>query len=131
MELTLAAAKEWLASLGLSIPDVVLQLLVDQINSADACLTANGVPDGTALLMKYYLLALFGVAQGNRYITQQRAPSGASQSYAFGTLQEGYKKYSTLLRGLDKFGCFGELTPDDPTAANCAFFIGAPDGGCC
>lgn len=131
MELTLAAAKEWLASLGLSIPDPVLQLLVDQINAADACLTVNGVPAGTALLMKYYILALLGVTQGNRYITQQRAPSGASQSYAFGTLAEGYSKYANLLRGMDKFGCFDDLIPEDPNGANCAFFIGSPNGGCC
>lgn len=131
MELTLEAAKEWLASLGLSIPDMVLQLLVDQINSADECLNANNVPSGTAMLMKFYLLALFGVAQGNKYVTAERAPSGASRSYAFGTLAEGYSKYSTLLRGLDKFGCFGDLLPEDPTAANCAFFIGTPNGGCC
>lgn len=131
MELTLAAAKEWLASLGLSIPDPVLQLLIDQINAVDECLTANSVPAGTALLMKYYILALLGVTQGNKYITQQRAPSGASQSYAFGTLADGYKQYATLLRSYDKFGCFDDLIPDDPTAANCAFFIGTPNGGCC
>lgn len=131
MELTLAAAKEWLASLGLSIPDPVLQLLVDQVNAADACLTANGVPAGTALLMKYYILALLGVTQGNKYVTAERAPSGASRSYAFGTLANGYKQYYGLLRGLDKFGCFDDLIPDDPSAANCAFFIGSPNGGCC
>jgi hypothetical protein len=131
VELTLAAAKEWLASLGLSIPDPVLQLLVDQINAVDDCLTANGVPVGTALLMKYYILALLGVTQGNKYITQQRAPSGASQSYAFGTLANGYAQYSGLLRGLDKYGCFTDIIPDDPTAANCAFFIGKPNDGCC
>lgn len=131
MELTLAAAKEWLASLGLSIPDPVLQLLVDQINAVDDCVTANGVPVGTALLMKYYILALLGVTQGNKYITQQRAPSGASQSYAFGTLAQGYKQYYGLLGGLDKFGCFDDLIPDDPTAANCVFFIGKPNDGCC
>lgn len=131
MELTLAAAKEWLASLGLVIPDPVLQLLIDQINAADECLIANGVPAGTALLMKYYILALLGVTQGNKYITQQRAPSGASQSYTFGSLSDGYKQYYGLLTGLDKYGCFTDIIPTDPTAANCAFFIGSPNGGCC
>ena len=131
MELTLAAAKEWLASLGLSIPDPVLQLIVNKLNSVDACLTANGVSPDDALLMKYYLLALLGVTQGNKYITAERAPSGASRSYAFGTLSDGYKQYYGLLTDLDKYGCFDDLIPKDPTAANCAFFIGKPDGGCC
>lgn len=131
MELTLEAAKEWLASLGLFIPDPVLQLLVNKANSVDECLLANGVSPDDALLMKYYLIALFGVTQGNKYITQQRAPSGASQSFAFGTLENGYKQYAGLLGDLDKYGCFGDLIPTDPTAANCAFIIGAPNGGCC
>lgn len=131
MELTLEAAKEWLASLGLTIPDPLLQLIVNKLNSADDCLTNNGVDPGDALMMKYYALALFGVVAGNKYITQQRAPSGASQSYAFGTLEEGYSKYRALLDSLDKYGCFADIIPEDPTAANCAFFLGAPNGGCC
>lgn len=131
MELTLEAAKEWLASLGLVIPDPVLQLIVNKLNSADACLLANGVSPDDALLMKYYALALFGVVAGNKYVTQQRAPSGASQSYQFGTLQDGYSQYSALLESMDTYGCFTDIIPKDPTAANCAFFIGAPNGGCC
>lgn len=125
MELTLADARTFLASLGVTVPDPLLQLLVNQINAADMCLNAN-YDAGTAGLIKYYILALLGIMQPNRMVTQQRAPNGASRSFAFGTLAQGYKQYLGLLRSLDKYGCMTGLIPDDPDAANCAFFIGKP-----
>ncbi|MNJ16348.1 hypothetical protein D3C77_106090 [compost metagenome] len=130
MDLTLEDAKVFLASLGIVLPDAFLQLIVDQINSVNQCLTDAGYSPGTIALIKYYSLALIGIMQPNRQVTQQRAPSGASQSFAFGTLEEGYKKYFNLLSGLDTAGCMGAIIPDDPNAANCALFIGKPEGYC-
>lgn len=122
--LTIEDARTFLASLGITLPDVFLQLLVDQVNSINQCLIDAGYPPSTAGLIQYYLLAMLGIMQPNRQVTQQRAPSGASQSYAFGTLSEGYKKYLRLLENLDTSGCTSSLIPEDPDAANCALFIG-------
>lgn len=125
MELTLADAKVFLASLGIEdIPDFFLQLLVDQINSSRECLEAQNYPAGTIALINLYALALLGIMQPNRQITQQRAPSGAAQSYAFGTLAEGYSKYLNLLRTLDKTGCMGGLIPEDPNGVTCGMMVG-------
>lgn len=122
--LTLEDARVFLASLGITLPDVFLQLLVDQVNSVYQCLVDAGYPPSTIGLIQYYLLALFGIMQPNRVVTQQRAPSGASQSYAFGSLSEGYNKYTRLLLNLDTSGCTASVIPEDPEAANCALFIG-------
>ena len=125
MELTLADAKVFLASLGIEdIPDFFLQLLVDQINSSYECLFAQGYSAGTISLINLYALALLGIMQPNRQVTQQRASSGASQSYAFGTLSEGYNKYSALLRGLDKTGCMDGIVPEDPNGVTCGMMVG-------
>ncbi len=125
MELTLADAKVFLASLGIEdIPDFFLQLLVDQINSSYECLVAQGYPAGTISLINLYALALLGIMQPNRQVTQQRAPSGAAQSYAFGTLAEGYSKYLNLLRTLDKTGCMDGLIPEDPNGVTCGMMVG-------
>lgn len=125
MELTLADAKVFLASLGIEdIPDFFLQLLVDQINSSRECLEAQGYPAGTISLINLYALALLGIMQPNRQVTQQRAPSGAAQSYAFGTLAEGYSKYLNLLRTLDKTGCMDGLIPEDPNGVTCGMMVG-------
>ena len=125
MELTLADAKVFLASLGIEdIPDFFLQLLVDQINSSRECLEAQGYPAGTISLINLYVLALLGIMQPNRQITQQRAPSGAAQSYAFGSLAEGYSKYLNLLRTLDKTGCMDGIIPEDPNGVTCGMMVG-------
>ena len=125
MELTLEQAKQFLASLGIEdIPDFFLQLLVDQINSSRECLEAQGYPAGTISLINLYALALLGIMQPNRQVTQQRAPSGAAQSYAFGTSAEGYSKYLNLLRTLDKTGCMDSIIPEDPNGVTCGMMVG-------
>lgn len=129
--LTLEDARTFLASLGITLPDAFLQLLVDQVNSVYQCMLDAGYPASTIGLIQYYLLALLGIMQPNRQVTSERAPSGAARSYAFGTLTEGYRKYLNLLLGLDTSGCTSAIIPEDPNAANCALFIGkAPVGGC-
>jgi hypothetical protein len=72
---TLEQAKEYLESQGITIPDFVLQALVDQANSIQECLDAH-YPASTALLIQLYLLALMGLGQGDKYISSQTAPSG-------------------------------------------------------
>lgn len=127
MELTLVDAKAFLTSLGIALPDVFLQLIVDQINSIDACLAEAGYDLSTAGLIKYYALALLGIMQPNQYVTQQRAPSGASRSFSFGTLDEGYKKYIRLLQSLDANGCTAGIIPENPNALGAALFVGMGD----
>lgn len=128
MELTLEQAREYLASVGIALPEFMLQLLVNRANTIDPCLIANGYTDDEAVLIKLYLMGLFGVVQGDRYVTSQRAPSGAAQSFRYGTLSERYDAGLNLLRGLDKYGCTNAIIPDKPGELNAALFIG--NGGC-
>jgi hypothetical protein len=71
---TLEQAKEYLESQGITIPDFVLQALVDQANSIQECLDAH-YPTSTALLIQLYLLALMGLGQGDKYISSQTGPT--------------------------------------------------------
>lgn len=130
MELTLDDAKVFLTSLGITLPDAFLQLIVDQINSIDDCLAEAGYPAGTIGLIKYYTLALLGMMQPSVRVTQQRAPSGASRSFQFGTIEEGYKNYRRLLLNIDPHGCAAGIIPEDPSAANAALFIGMGERVC-
>jgi len=115
--------------LGMTLPDAVLQLLVNRANSIDTCLDAN-YDENTAQLIKLYLIALFGIASSNKYVTAERAPSGASRSYAFGTLSDGYGQYTGWLGLLDPYGCASGLIPPDPTSTAAAFFVVGGDGCC-
>ena len=125
---TLEQAKGYLQSQGVSIPDFVLQALVDQANSIQECLDAH-YPASAALLIQLYLLALMGLAQGDKYISSQTGPNGASRSFRYQSFPDRWKGALALLRGADKHGCANDLIPSDPT--NTAFAgIWIARGGC-
>lgn len=121
-------AKEYLESQGITLPDFVLDALVEQVNSIQDCLDAN-YPESTALLIQLYLLGLMGLGQGDKYISSQTAPSGASRSFRYQSFSDRWKGALNLLRGLDKKGCATDLIPPDPTnKAFAGVWIGK--GGC-
>lgn len=121
-------AKEYLASQGITLPDFILTALVEQANSIQECLDAN-YPPSTALLIQMYLLGLMGLGQGDKYISSQSAPSGASRSFRYGSFADSWKGSLGLLRGLDKNGCATALIPADPTQQSFAG-IWIAKGGC-
>lgn len=126
--ITTEQAKEYLASVGITLPDFILQALVDQVNSIQECLDAN-YPPSTALLIQCYLLGLMALAQGDKYISSQSAPSGASRSFRYQSFSDRWKGSVSLLRGLDTHGCATALIPPDPTQqAFAGIWIGK--GGC-
>ncbi len=65
--ITTEQAKEYLESVGITLPDFILQAIVEQANSIQECLDAH-YPPATALLIQTYLLGLMALGQGDRYI---------------------------------------------------------------
>ena len=127
MEITLEQANEYLLSVGITLPAFMLALLVGQVNAITPCLEGAGYDDSTAQLIKLYAIGLIGVTQGDRYISSQSAPSGASQSFRYGSLTERYSAGLSLLRRLDTAGCAASLIPADPTGGGA--FFGVSTGG--
>lgn len=126
--LTVEQAREYLTSQGVSLPDFVLTLLVDQANSINECL-AEHYDDATATLIQLYLLGLLALGQGDRYIRSQTSPSGASRSFHFRAFAERWRGALALLRGLDVHGCAADLIPPDPTdTAHAGLWVAK--GGC-
>ncbi|WP_213843498.1 hypothetical protein, partial [Enterobacter hormaechei] len=109
---TLEQAKGYLQSQGVSIPDFVLQALVDQANSIQECLDAH-YPASTSLLIQLYLLSLMGLAQGDKYISSQTGPNGASRSFRYQSFPDRWRGALALLRVTDKHGCANDLIPPD------------------
>jgi len=125
---TLEQAKEYLQSQGITIPDFMLQALVDDVNSIQECLDAH-YPASKALAIQMYLLALMGLGQGDKYISSQTGPNGASRSFRYQSFPDRWKGAMALLRVTDKHGCANDLIPPDPT--NTAFAgIWIARGGC-
>lgn len=112
--LTLEQAQEYLQSVGVNLPDWLLLALLEQVNSVAACLAANGATPGQVTLALSYLLGLIALAQGDRYVTSQRAPSGAAQSFKFQSVGDRWRGLYALLKALDKWGCTDDLIPANP-----------------
>lgn len=112
--LTTDQAKEYLASVGITLPDFLVDLLVGQANSINDCLVEH-YDTATATLIQLYLVGLLALAQGDKYISSQTGPSGASRSFRYQSFADRWKGTLNLLRGLDKYGCASELIPADPT----------------
>lgn len=128
MLITKPQASEYLKSMGVNLPDFLLDLLLEQVTTIEDCLTENYTPTN-AKLISLYLLSLLGFAQGDRYVTSERALSGASRSYSFRSLSERWNGQLNLLRALDTQGCANSLIPDDPNATlGAALFVAS--GGC-
>lgn len=127
--ITTAQAKEYLQSVGITLPDFIVDALIEQANSIQECLDAH-YPPATALLIQMYLLGLMSLGQGDKYISSQTAPSGASRSFRYGSFADRWKGSLGLLRGLDKYGCATGLIPADPTATPAFAGIWIGKGSC-
>lgn len=126
--ITTEQAKEYLESVGITLPDFILQALLEQAGNIQECLDAH-YPPATALLIQSYLLGLMALGQGDKYISSQTGPNGASRSFRYLSFADRWKASLGLLRGLDKYGCATSLIPPDPT--NTAFAgIWIARGGC-
>ncbi|HDL7930309.1 TPA: hypothetical protein U5D97_001576 [Yersinia enterocolitica] len=125
---TIEQAKQYLETVGITLPDFILQALIEQVNSIQECLDEH-YPASTALLIQLYLLGLMGLGQGDKYISSQTAPSGASRSFRYQSFTDRWNGSLSLLRGLDKHGCAAAITPPNPNnAAFAGIWIGK--GGC-
>lgn len=111
---TIDQLKQYLQSMGIPLPpDFVLNAWLAQVGSIEACLVGAGYDAGTKTMIYLYLLALFGLSSGDRYISSQSAPSGASQSFRYKADGLQMRNIRGLLLNLDKSGCAADLIPPD------------------
>lgn len=129
---TLDELRTYLASIGIAPPDFMLVAWLDAIAAITDCLSIH-YPASVAKLIALYTLGLYGIGTGDRYISSQTAPSGASQSFRYNTLADRWRLQLSMLRQLDPNGCADPFLPPDPTATPIAAMVGRPvsKGGCC
>lgn len=120
---TLEEARLYLASIGVTMPDFMLDLVLGQLDVVQPCL-AEHYPEATQKLIALYLIGLMGVAQGDKYVSSQTAPSGASQSFRYRSYADAFKSARSLLSRFDPYGCTDPLAPSDPDNVNLAIYVG-------
>jgi hypothetical protein len=100
-----------------SIPDVEINLLIEIVSEADACLDAAGVSDDRQQILKTYAVRHMLQMQANNgqgSLTGQTAPSGASRSFsAWKGVGVNATPFGNLLKQLDKTGCIVDLLEND------------------
>lgn len=117
----IAEAKDWLSGNGFDIPDLVLSAWLEIIEEKRLCLG-----DGSkAKLAVFYLLSLYGLSSGNRYISSQSAPSGAGRSFKYSDLSSAWKGNLQMLKMFDVNKCLADSIPPSPADNKTgALFIG-------
>lgn len=111
--MTLEQAKQYLSELGLSLPDLVIQAILDTIEEHKDCLEAN-YPPSVIVLLYCYIFSLMAVAQGARFVSSQSLPGGLSRSFTYKTGIDLWNGQLNLLRLYDKKKCLESLIPDNP-----------------
>lgn len=96
--------KNFIAELGISIPDSVLELLIKQVSKYEPCLSQYG--DVTAQLLKLYTVARLASLSGARKLSSQSAPSGG-RSFSYDN--NGTDHLLIQIRTLDKNNCLSDL----------------------
>ena len=87
-----------------SASDADLTAYIAVADQADACLTANGVATAVGKQLKVLgVRHLAANANDRGAVTQERAVSGASRSYA--SRAAGETGYLETLRTIDQYGC--------------------------
>lgn len=96
--------KSFIDELGFSIPDSMLELLIQQVSKHEACLLQYG--EVTAKLLALYSVARLASLSGARKIASQGSQSG---SRSFNYDSSGTDHLLTQIRVWDKNNCLSDL----------------------
>ncbi len=130
MPITIEQLVEYLTSIGVPIPPTfILQAWLDTVAVIQPCLDGAGYPASTQLLIYLYALGMTGFVSGDKYISSQSAPSGASQSFRYKSFTDGYRSLRSLLNALDTSGCTDSVIPPEP-GASAGLWV-STGGKCC
>ncbi|MCC8378631.1 hypothetical protein J8V46_02515 [Xenorhabdus sp. PB30.3] len=91
------------AELGFTLPDSVLELLLNQVNETAECMAAQGYAEQLQKLLLIYATVRLASLSGARKIASQSASSGASRSFAYDSSGTDY--LLKQMRTWDTSGC--------------------------
>ena len=127
---TIEQLQQYLTYIGVPLPpEFILQAWLDTVAVIQPCLDGAGYPAAVQLQIYLYLLGLFGIVNGDKYISSQTAPSGASQSFRYKDFADKYRGTLSALRLLDASGCTDSVVPSEP-GASAGLWV-STGGKCC
>lgn len=113
--ITVSDVKEGFAT---TVSDSEIEMLIEIVDGADACLDAAAVPGARQRALKIYAvrhMLQMQVNGGKGAVRSESAPSGASRSYSGWAGGDGLMStsYGSLLKQLDTTGCVTGILEND------------------
>ena len=125
--MTQAEIKQVLASRGLNIPDFEVDAIYCLVMSIQGCLDANYEQECVRNAISMWSAILVASSVAGRYVRSQGAPSGASQSFEYGS--KPWVALYNQMKSLDTAGCTAGIV-EPPTGAGGGFFAVVTGAGC-
>ncbi|MDC9623568.1 hypothetical protein PSI22_18465 [Xenorhabdus sp. XENO-7] len=113
MAITLNDIKPMIAELGFTLPDSVLELLLNQVNDKSECMVAHGYDGSLQKLLLIYSTVRLASLSGARKIASQGSPSGGSRSFNYDSAGTDY--LLKQIRVWDTSGCLSGLPLESQT----------------
>ncbi|MBC8946959.1 DUF7370 family protein [Xenorhabdus indica] len=105
--ITLNDIRPMIAELGFTLPDPVLELLLDQVNATAGCMATQGYAEQLQKLLLIYAAVRLASLSGARKIASQSTPSGASRSFTYDSSGTDY--LLKQIKAWDTSGCLAGL----------------------
>lgn len=120
--LTPAEAKDVLSSNGIQeVPEFEILGWLELLQATAKCL--EQYEEARRKLLLGYLLSLFALSRGFKYVSSMHAPSGASIGFRYADTSAAWAGYRGWLRKLDVNHCLDDLIPDTPAKKHVAFMV--------
>lgn len=107
---------EYMAQLGLTLPSIIVEYLVEQVNQTEQCLIGAGLTPSAVHLSLLQAAAIMAISTGARRIKSRSSPSGASQSFEYGTIDQQGAMLRASIKSLGAWDCLGPILPKTETA---------------
>lgn len=111
--------KQALAARGLTIPDFEIDAIYCLVSSISGCLDVNYEDECVKTSISLWASVLIASSVMGRYIRSQGAPSGASQSFEYGS--KPWLSLYNQLNKLDTAGCTADIV-EPPSGTGSAYF---------
>ncbi|MGA9606520.1 MAG: hypothetical protein WBR21_05810 [Rouxiella badensis] len=105
--ITIEDVKPLMADLGFTLPDSVLNLLLEQVSATSACMDGAGYTESVQKLLLIYGVTRLAALSGARKLSSQSAPSGASRSFTYDAAGTDY--IYRQIQSWDTNGCLSSL----------------------
>ena len=108
--ITSEQVKEYFASVGITLPDFMIDCIVEKVNTVEQCMVDAGYSACDITMSLLLASALIGISMGARKVSSNSVDV-ISEAYKYETLSDLQDIISNNLAMYDPSGCADKVTP--------------------